>query len=164
MEKYEGLFSWPDVHLHHFYIYFAFAFGLAFYIVYTSKAKNKVELFFLCFFLLTGQYNEMLTISIPGFKLFEIQPVRFLYLMFLFYLVRKVLFTSFKPKMTIDGKVPWYEIMLYAYIVLLIVSQFANVGELKVSSILKNVLNAFGFLFIIFSVRMQLKHFKVLKN
>ena len=72
MNNYEQYFNWPVVHLQHFYSYFALAAVTALYLVIKSDSKHKLELFFLSFYLLTGNINDILTIKIPGFSFFEI--------------------------------------------------------------------------------------------
>ena len=113
----EHLFRWQEVHLVHFYIYFVISAFIAFYLTKKSNSRYKFEIFFLAFYLLTGNLNEILTIKIPGFSLLEIQPKRFLFLMLLFFLVRKVLFFRKKIFLTTNGKIPWWEVSLYAYFI-----------------------------------------------
>ena len=72
MIDYEQYFEWPGVQLYHFYIYFIFAAVIALYLIIKSKSKYKIELFFISFYLLTGNTNDLLTIKIPGFSFFEI--------------------------------------------------------------------------------------------
>ena len=64
----EHLFNWPGVNLSYYYIYFLIAALIAGYLSFRSKSSFKFELFFLVFYLLTGNLNELLTISIPGFS------------------------------------------------------------------------------------------------
>ena len=47
-------FDMAEVHLWHFYAYFVCAALMALYLVVKSGSKNKFELFFLSFYLLTG--------------------------------------------------------------------------------------------------------------
>ncbi len=151
----DHLFRWQEVHLIHFYIYLVIAALIAYYLVKKSNSEYKFELFFLSFYVLTGNLNEILTISIPGFSLFEIQPKRFLLLILSFFLIKKILFSREKVSMTSNGKIPWWEIMLYAYFIFFVISQFANIAVIGISEILVNLSFEFTFLVIILALRLM---------
>ncbi len=155
MNSYDQYFNWPEVHLEHFYIYFALAAVTALYLVIKSDSKHKVELFFLSFFLLTGNINNILTLKIPGFSFFEIQPIRFLYLLLLFFIVRKTFLSKEKQHLSLNRKTPWFLILLYAYVVLLALSVIVNISHMGVSEGLKVILDAAAFLILLTSLSLM---------
>ncbi len=153
MGNYSKLFSWNEVHLHHFYIYFAFAVIAAFYLTYKSNSKYKFELFFISFYFLTGNINELLTIKIPGFSFFEIQPIRFIYLLLAVFMIRKTMFSRKKLNLTLNKKVPWFVVFLYAFCALLILSVTFNITHIGISKGLKTILDTLAFLVLLESLR-----------
>lgn len=155
MNSYEQYFSWPEVHLQHFYIYFAIAAVIALYLVINSNSKHKFELFFLSFFLLTGNLNALLTIVIPGFSLFEIQPIRLIFFILLFFIIRKTLLTREKFNLSINGKIPWFVIAILGYVILMIISLIINSPEIGISMVLKRLLEALSFLVLIISLQLM---------
>lgn len=155
MNDYEQYFNWPEVHLQHFYIYFAIAAVIALYLVIKSNSKYKFELFFLSFYLLTGNLNDLLTIVIPGFSLFEIYPIRLLFFLLLFFIVRRTLLTREKYNLSINGKIPWFVIALLGYVILMMISLIVNSPEIGISMVLKRLLGAFSFLVLIISVQLM---------
>ncbi|QCX01663.1 O-antigen ligase family protein [Aggregatimonas sangjinii] len=148
-------FEMGKVHLSHFYLYFIFAAATALYLIRKSKSKYKWELFFICFYLLTGNINQLLTIKIPGISFFEIQPERFIFLLLSFFILRKSFFKKNRPTDFSNGRVPWFQVMLFAYIFLLIVSIGMNISELDVPDALKTILESFAFLVIIIAFRLM---------
>ena len=148
-------FMVTDGQLRNIYMYIVFAGALAFYLIRKSESKYKIELFFISFFLLTGNINSLLTIKIPGISFFEIQPERFIFLLLLFFIVRKSLFSKTKSNSRAIKKVPWFLVMLVAYIFLLIVSKLVNLSELEVSEAFKTILESFAFLVIIAAFRLM---------
>ena len=129
----------------HLYVYFAIAFALCFWWVLKSKAANKLELFFLSFYLMTGNVNEILTLQIPGLSLFEIQPQRFLFLIFSFFLIRKLLFSKKEINNNKEHTVPWFQVFLVLYISYIILSQLTHVQEIELSEIILEALFAISF-------------------
>jgi len=141
-------FDMSGVQLSHFYAYLVLAALISFVLVIKSKSKYKIELFFLAFYLLSGNINDLTVIVIPGFSLFEIQPKRFIYLMLLFFIFRKLVFS--KKKVQYDFKMPWFQVALYGYIALQTLSIFVNAFP----SELKTVLDAVAFLIIMFGLKL----------
>lgn len=154
MINYDLHFKWEEVHIAHFFIYFFFAAITAFYLVRKSESKYKIELFFISFYLLTGNINEILTLKIPGFSFFEIQPVRFIYLMLLFFIIRKTLLSKEKQFSDPNKKTPWFMVMLYGYVILLTLSVMINMDHMGAKG-LKVILDAFAFLILIASLRLM---------
>lgn len=142
------------------YGYFVLAFGIAFYLIYKSKVNYKFELFALCFFLLTGEANELLTFKIPGVSFFEIQPERFLFLVFAFFLLRRFAFPPSKGKKAgrIDKVVkpdwvhPWFFIALNILIGLVVGSLFLHSDQLGLSESIVQSLKPATFLVIVYSL------------
>lgn len=155
MNDYAQFFGWSEVHLHHFYIYFAISAVIAFYLVIKSDSKHKFELFFLAFYLLTGNLNELLTIVIPGFSLFEIQPLRLIFFLLLFFIVRKTLLSRERYNLSINGKIPWFMLAIFGYVILMMVSLLVNSPEIGISMVLKRLLGAFAFLVLIISLQLM---------
>ena len=151
MSKYQQFFKWEDFSVEQFFIYFAFAAVLALYLTIKSNSKYKIELFFLCFYLLTGNYNDLLLIKIPGFNLFKIPPIRFIYLMLLFLIIRKTWFNKIKPELSMPKTIPWFEVALYAYVILLSISIFVNTFPQG----FKVILDAAAFIIIIKALRLM---------
>jgi hypothetical protein len=155
MNNYEQYFNWPVVHLQHFYSYFALAAVTALYLVIKSDSKHKLELFFLSFYLLTGNINDILTIKIPGFSFFEIQPIRFIYLLLLFFIIRKTLLSKEKQSLSLNKTTPWFIVLLYAYVLLLFISVIANITHMGLPQGLKVMLDAAAFLILLTSLRLM---------
>lgn len=151
MDKYQQFFKWEDYSVEQFFIYFAFASVLAFYLTIKSDSKYKFELFFLSFYLLTGNFNDLLLIKIPGLSLFKIPPERFIYLLLLFFIIRKTWFKKQRAEIKIPKTIPWFEVALYAYIILLSISIFINAFP----SGLKVILDAFAFVIIVKALRLM---------
>jgi len=145
--------SRPEMQLHHFYIYFAFAAIVAFLLVKKSNSKFKPELFFLSFYLITGNINDLLTFKIPGFSGFEIQPERFIFFVLFFFIVRKMLLSRKKVISTFDQKIPWFLVALFAYVLWLIISVLVNISEVGMVDALKTILDSLAFLVLIISLR-----------
>ncbi|MGI9551428.1 MAG: O-antigen ligase family protein [Aurantibacter sp.] len=155
MNDNQRYFQWTEVHLEHFYAYFLVALVIAGYLVYKSTSKYKFELFFISFYLLTGNLNKLLTLKIPGFSLFEIQPVRFVFLLLLFFILRKTLFSREKFDLSINRNIPWFLAALFAYVLLLIVSVLVNGPEIGIAEVLETIADALAFLVLIFGLSLM---------
>ncbi|WP_289038233.1 O-antigen ligase family protein [uncultured Zobellia sp.] len=155
MSNYEQHFNWTGVQIHHYYIYFVIAGLIASYLTYKSDSKYKLEGFLLSFYFLTGNINDLLTIKIPGFSFFEIQPIRLIYLWLLFFIVRTTLFSKEKFKSISLVAMPLFMIPLVAYIVLLTISIGVNMNDDTASDGLKTVLESFAFVIILFGLKLM---------
>ncbi len=155
MNDYEQYFNWPNVQLQHFFIFFALAALASLYLVIKSKSRYKIEIFFLTFFLLTGNINSLLTLKIPGFSLFEIQPERFIFLLLSFFILRKTLLSRGKLQLTLTKTIPYFEVALFAYVILLVVSVLVNFSHIGVAEGLKTILDALTFLVLIIALRLM---------
>ena len=112
------------------YIYFVIALGVISYWVFNSQVKFKLELIVLCFFLMTCDINEILTFKIPGLGFFEIQPDRFLFLVFSFLLIRNLDF--FKDRN--DGNIttmPWFIFMVILFVLFKTISTIYHFEQLE---------------------------------
>jgi len=145
-------FSWPNVQLQYFFIYFAIAAVIAFYLVKKSKTKYRIELFFISFYLLTGNINELLTIKIPGISFFEIQPTRFVYLMLGVFIIRKTFFSAKRQFASRDKRTPLFILALYAFVGMLVISVMANIGHIGVPDGIKVILDATAFLILVMAI------------
>ena len=137
----------------HLYAYFVIAFALSLWWVLKSKAENKLELFLLSFYLMTGNANEILTLEIPGLSLFEIQPERFLFFIFSFFIFRKLVFSKKEINNNKEHTVPWFQVFLVLYIVYIIISQLTHLQEIEISEIVLEALFAITFLVFLFSTK-----------
>ena len=141
--------------MHHFYIYFVLAAIIAFYLIINSDSRYKFELFFLSFYLLTGRLNELLSIKIPGFDLFEIQPHRFLFLLLLFFIIRKTLLSRERLHLTLNRKIPWFQVALFSYVIWVITSVLVNFSEIGTAEALKKMFDAVAFLVIMIALQLM---------
>ncbi|MEL6868027.1 MAG: hypothetical protein AAFP19_26625, partial [Bacteroidota bacterium] len=99
-----------EVNLNFIYAYFGLAFLAALFLIYRHRPAYNIELFILSFYLMTGNINEELTFAIPGLSFFEIQPDRFLFLAFSFFLVRRLLFSRGPVKELMNEQMPWFKV------------------------------------------------------
>jgi hypothetical protein len=148
-------FEMAKVNLEYFYAYFLLAAVIAFFLVYKSKSKYKIELFFMSFYLLTGNINEILTIKIPGFGLFEIQPERFIFLSLLFLVFRKTFLSRNQSHLHFNKKIPWFGVALLGYIIMLVLSVIINISDVGISVSLRRIVGAVTFLVFIISLRVM---------
>ncbi len=148
-------FNTDQVHWHHFYIYLALGSIIAYYLVVKSDSKYKVEMFFLSFYLLTGNINDLLTLKVPGLSFFEIQPERFLFIISLFFILRKALFSRQELALNFDRKVPWFQVALYGYVIMLIISEIVNITEIGMKDAIKTILDSIAFLVIIIAFKLM---------
>jgi len=155
MTDLESYFKWEGVHLEHFYIYFLLAAIISFYLVIKSTSKFKIEMFLLSFYLLTGNINQLLTIKIPGLDLLQLQPLRILYLLLFFLIIRKTLLSRNKVQSTLNKKIPRFEVALYAYVLLLIISVVVNSSDIGIEVVLKKTIDALAFLVLMISLRLM---------
>lgn len=152
LKDYNEYFAWPNVQIEHFYIYFLFALLIAGYLVYKSKSSYKFEIFCLSFYFLSGNINNLLTLQIPGLTFFEIQPKRFIYLLFAFLIIRKTLFSKNKLTAIRNIKIPAFVYSLFGFVFLLFVSILANSTSVEISEGSKTMLDAFAFIIIIAAI------------
>ena len=109
------------------YGYMFIMFLVSLYLVYKSEADYKFELLVVAFYLASGDYSLLLKIKLPGF---DIQPDRFLFLTFLFLLVRRVLFPVEKKEDDLTTGTPWFLVMLYLFVLSIGVSCFSHIDDL----------------------------------
>lgn len=142
------------LNLSHFLIYFAFAAIIALYLILKSNSGNKFELFFISFYLLTGNLNSVLTIEIPGLSLFEIQPIRFIFLLFCFLIIRKTLLSKRKFKASPERGIPWFMVALFAFIIWHTLAILVNISNIGIPEGIKTLLDAVVFLVIVSALRL----------
>lgn len=157
MNDYSKLFDFKidEGQLSYFYIYCVIAAVIALVLLFKSGSKHKFELFFISFYLLTGNINDLLTIKIPGFSLFEIQPERLLFFILSFFIARKMFLSKKKLQFSFDISVPWFEVALYAYVIMLTVSVVYNIPETGFADAILSIYNAIAFLVIMISIRLM---------
>lgn len=130
------------------YGYFAICFLLILYMIIKSDINYKYEVGILAYFIITGGINAMLTIKIPGFSLFEIQPKRFILLSYLFLLLWQLLRSSRKG-LQINWTVPWFLIFMFLFTGYLIAALFKNAGVIGMSSTIVKVMQVMTFVVIV---------------
>jgi len=148
-------FAWPNVQITHFYVYLGIAFLIAVFLVITTHVKYKLEVFCLSFYLLSGNLNSILTLKIPGFTLFEIQPIRFLFLLFCFFILRRTLLSKERLNLRMNNRVPWFMVALSLYILLLISSVIYNSGEMELADVLEEIHDALAFGVLIYALALM---------
>ena len=84
-----GAPRWYEADLPLWYLYFAVAFGITIFLIVKEKPKYPFELGVLIFYLITGNANEILTIDLG---VIDIQPARALFLVFVWFLFRKIFY------------------------------------------------------------------------
>lgn len=135
------------------YLYFLFVFLLSASWVYNSEVKHKFETLILCFYLMTGNLNDLLTFAIPGVSFFEIQPDRFLFFMFSFFLVRQFYFSSEPFVFKNFWKIPWFMIILICYALFKIISLGSHSDTIELPEIIIKSLHVVNVLIIILALR-----------
>lgn len=134
--------------------YFVVALFIALYFTYKSQVEHKFELLVISFFLLTGEYANMLTFSIPGLSFFEIQPERFLLLTFGFFIVRSMAYPD-TVKQTKIRTSPWVQplflVTLVIAIVTVVVVLFVHVNALGLSEAIVQSLKPINVLILVYS-------------
>lgn len=151
MKDYQGHFNWAEVQIEQFYAYFLVALIIAGYLTFKSKSKYKFELFFISFYLLTGNLNKLLSFNIPGFDLFAIQPIRFIFLLLSLFVLRKTLLSRNKFTLSVNKKIPWFQVALLAYVLLLIISVLVNASDIGIAEVMESIIDAIAFLVLIFA-------------
>ena len=136
------------------YGYFALVFILGVLWVYRSELKYKFEAFVIVFYMMTGNLNDILTFAIPGVSAFEIQPDRFLLLMFSVFLFRRAFYSKEKIIPKNAWTIPWFMVMLILYCLFKSISLFSHVDTIKLSEIIIKSLHVVNILLIIFCLRL----------
>lgn len=152
MIDYQQYFAWPDVQIMYYYGYFIVALLIAGYLVLLGGTRYKLELFFLSFYLLTGNLNKLLTIKLPGVSLFEIQPIRFIFLLLCFFILRKTILSRTSFRVSSSFKIPWFMVALVCYVTLLITSVFYNSPDMELRVVLDQIHDALAFLVLILAI------------
>ena len=145
----------PTMDSMYFYAYLGLAFMISWRLVMKSQSKYKPELLFLSFFLVSGSINEILTFKIPGISFFEIQPDRFLFFMFLFFIFRNLLFPKKEIQLSFGWSMPWFKILLYIYALLIISSQVFHVYNIGLAEVITNTVYAVNVLIVMYCVRVM---------
>lgn len=136
-----------------YYGYFVVAALLALWLVLRSGAKYKFEILLVSFYLMTGNINDYLTIKIPGFSFFELQPDRILLLVFSFLLFRRLAFFRGKPAAGNAWGMPWFQVFACLYVAFVILSQASHVYELGLAEVIVNSTYALNFLLILWALK-----------
>ncbi|MFK7772869.1 MAG: O-antigen ligase family protein [Saprospiraceae bacterium] len=135
------------------YIYFLFVLLLSAHWVYKGEVKHKFEILVLCFYLMTGNLNDLLTFAIPGISFFEIQPDRFLFFMFSFFLIRQFYFSKESFEFKNFWNIPWFIVILTFYALFKIISLSSHSDTIEFPEIIIKSLHVVNVLVIILSLR-----------
>ncbi len=133
-----------------FYIYMVIMLFVAYVMTKSSKTKYKFELFIIIYYILTGDYNELLTFSLPGISFMEIQPERFLFFTFLFLFARRIWFGDTKSETT--WQLPWFKLLLILFVLSVVVSLFTHVERLGLGEVISESQKPINFLLIIYAL------------
>lgn len=129
-------FDYAEVTIEYFFIYFVIAAIIAGYLTFKSNSKYKIELFFMSFYLLTGNVHNLLIIKIPGF---DLQPLRIVYLLLGLLLVRKMFFDKSHQRVSSPKTVPWYELALIGYLIFVGISVVLHSFPAHVGTIIDGI-------------------------
>lgn len=155
MIDYQQYFKWPQEHIEYFYVYFFLACIAAGYLVYKLRVKYKVELFFISFYLLTGNLNKILTIELPGISLFEIKPIRLIFLLLCFFMLRRTLFHGQRLNVGFKHKIPWFIVALLAYVSWSILSVLMNSDHMEFTDVMVSIHDGLAFLAIMYGLSLM---------
>lgn len=143
----------PEMDSIYFYAFLGLIFFIALRLALKSQSKYKFELFFLAFFLMSGSISDLLTFKIPGVSFFEIQPDRFLFLLFSFFLLRNLLFQNKETPLPHGWNMPWFKIFLYGYILIVIASQIYHVNNNGLPELITNIVYALNAILLMYCIR-----------
>ncbi len=139
------------------YGYLVIAAAIAVILVYRHRSSCNLEMFYLAFFLLTGNINGVLTFSIPGIDFFEIQPDRFLFLLLGFLLLRKFIGSGLKFFNNSDIATPWFMVALFLFIIFMTLSLMVHLDRVGVSEALVYLVDALTIVVIIYFLRLMMR-------
>ncbi len=149
-----GAPRWYDADLPFFYAYFVIAFFIALFLISKAKPKYPFELFVLLFYLMTGNANEILTLDLG---VIDIQPARAIFLVFGWFLFRQIFYSKENPFPQSQWRMPWFQVMLIAYVIMLTASQISHIGgELKPMKVLTNAIENTNFLVVIYALSLMI--------
>lgn len=125
---------------------------IALWLTLKSKSTHKIEVFLLSFFLMSGHYNKLLTFKVPGISFFEIYPVRLLFLVFAFVLLRRFITPQRREQSSPSAGFPAFKLPLYLFVGAVILSQFSHLTELGLSEVLATSLDNLSFIIILTAI------------
>lgn len=126
---------------------------IAVYLVMKHRTPYRLELVVIAFFLLTGEYNFLLKFKIPGISFFEIQPGRFIFLLFLFFWGQKLLTSGLKRDPRKERSIPAFKSALYLCVGSIVLSQLMHLEKVGFSEVVVQAI--FGLTFIIIIETLQ---------
>lgn len=132
------------------YGYLTLAFIISSYLVMKSKTVHKFELFVIIFFLMSGSYNELLKLRIPGF---DLHLERILYFTCIFFLVRRF-FSSGSRMRNTSGKQPVFLLLFYFLVGSVIISQLTHINEIDLADMVVRIFNHLSIICVFFVASM----------
>lgn len=146
----------PEMDSIYFYAFLAITALTSLYLVLKSTSTFKVELFFLSFFLISGSVSEILTFKIPGISFFEIQPDRFLFFLFSFFIIKNLFFNKNGLQLPFGWSMPWFKIFFYLYALLVTTSQVFHTYDIGLAEVITNMVYAINVLLVMYCVRVMM--------
>ena len=123
----------------YFNIFLGFTFLICIWLLYRDKPDNKLLVFQLAYFLITGNLDNLLIIALPGFSLFELQPDRLIFLFYSAYLILLYISPATRHIFKRFREVPWFEIILVLYVISAVISQSTHFQHLGVATFIRNL-------------------------
>ncbi|MEM6965792.1 MAG: O-antigen ligase family protein, partial [Bacteroidota bacterium] len=142
----EDLMDMKEQYIPLAYGYIFLSMMLAGYLTYRSAAQNKIVVGAISFFLLTGNFNEVITFGLP--------PDRVLGLICAGYLGWRLVFGGFRNSRHPIWVVPYFQIVLALYIFYIFLSQIVNATTLVTpsSKAMIDIYYAVNFIFLLYGV------------
>ena len=123
----------------YFNAFLGFTFLVCIWLLYKNQPDNKLLVFQLAYFLITGNLDNLLTIVLPGFSLFELQPDRLIFLFYTAYLILLYVSPATRPIFKRFREVPWFEIIMILYVIVTIISQSTHMQHLGMGVYIRNL-------------------------
>lgn len=115
-----------------FILYILLSGVYTFWLTMKSKTEGRLVTFLLAWFLMMGSYTMIVRLKLPGISFFEIQPDRFIFLLFSFILISTFLYAkrrSINKDVYRPIQSPFEKVLEY-YIIFVIISKITHIkGE-----------------------------------
>ncbi len=153
MNNLEEVSRWYSADLPFFYGYFVIVLLIVLFLISKAKPKYPFEMFALLFFLMTGNANEILTVDVG---IMDIQPPRALFFVFGFFLIRRFFYSKESILPHSLWRMPWFQAMLFAYVIFLTISQITHIPQIKPMKVLTNAIENINFIIIVYALSMMI--------
>ncbi len=139
-----------------FYLYLFCMLLVATALTMRTKTAYPIELFIVCFFLLSGNLNELFTINIPGISFFEIQPERLLLIIFGILVARKLIFQKRFGHDQKSLQLPWFIVFLNLFVISVIVSLLTHMYQFSSGELVVAITKPLNFFLIVYGVTIMM--------